>query len=67
MRQCLLLMRSILRYEERSLGVFSPAPDDEDEEPDLSTAPTRGERLGRYLKWHLQYAWSLFGLECPVL
>lgn len=42
------------RYEERSLGVFEPPPDDEDEEPtDLGKLESR-ERIGRYLGWHFR-------------
>ncbi|THU94444.1 hypothetical protein K435DRAFT_829295 [Dendrothele bispora CBS 962.96] len=48
-----------LRYEEKSLGVFEPPPEDEDEEPeDLGKYAPR-QRVGRYLGWHLRRQMSI--------
>ena len=47
-------------YEERSLGVFEPPPDDEDEEPaDLNQIKSGKERVGRYIGWHLRRQLSI--------
>lgn len=47
-------------YEERSLGIFEPPPDAEDEEPDdITKLPSRRERVGRYLGWHLRRQMSI--------
>jgi len=41
-------------YEERSLGVFETNVVWNEDEPGLSEATTRGERIGKYLGWHLR-------------
>lgn len=47
------------RYESESLGVFEEPPAEEDEEPaDLDKFEPR-ERIGRYLKWHLDRQMSI--------
>lgn len=47
-------------YEERSLGVFESPPDDKDAEPDdIPKLPSRRERVGRYLGWHLRRQMSI--------
>ncbi|GJJ14171.1 hypothetical protein Clacol_008432 [Clathrus columnatus] len=50
-----LTIRSTNVYEEQSLGVFEHP--EEDEEPELSG--TRGERVGKYLNWHLRRQLSI--------
>jgi len=53
-------IRSTNVYEERSLGVFEAPPVDENDEPnDLHSLPSRKERIGRYLGWHLRRQMSI--------
>ncbi|KAF5326139.1 hypothetical protein D9611_000830 [Ephemerocybe angulata] len=53
-------IRSTNVYEEKSLGVFEEPPADEDEEPEeLHKIPNRGERVGRYVGWHLRRQMSI--------
>ena len=53
-------IRSTNVYEERSLGIFEEPPIDENEEPnDLNSLPSRKERIGRYLGWHLRRQMSI--------
>ncbi|THU84430.1 TrkH-domain-containing protein [Dendrothele bispora CBS 962.96] len=52
-------IRSTNVYEEKSLGIFEPPPEDEDEEPsDLGKRAPR-QRVGRYLGWHLRRQMSI--------
>lgn len=51
-------------YEEKSLGVFEPSVEDEDEEPNIDPAKSRTERIGKYVGWHLrrQVAYDIWWL-----
>uniref|UniRef100_A0A0W0GBM9 Putative potassium transporter n=1 Tax=Moniliophthora roreri TaxID=221103 RepID=A0A0W0GBM9_MONRR len=54
-------IRSTNTYEEQSLGVFEQPPEDEDEEPqaqDLKDLAV-GQRVHRYLGWHLKKQMSV--------
>ncbi|KAJ7788931.1 potassium transporter [Mycena olivaceomarginata] len=54
-----MTIRSTNVYESESLGVFEEPPAEEDEEPaDLDKFEPR-ERIGRYLKWHLDRQMSI--------
>ncbi|KAF5352975.1 hypothetical protein D9758_007968 [Tetrapyrgos nigripes] len=57
--QVALSIRSTNVYEERSLGVFEPPPDDEDEEPEELKKYEPRQRIGRYLGWHLRRQMSI--------
>jgi len=63
-----LSIRSTNVYEEKSLGVFEEAPADEDEEPTLDENVSRGERIGKYLGWHLrrQVAFDIWWLVVGI-
>ncbi|THU78970.1 hypothetical protein K435DRAFT_973314 [Dendrothele bispora CBS 962.96] len=52
-------IRSTNVYEERSLGVFEPPPEDEDEEPEDFGKCAPRQRVGRYLGWHLRRQMSI--------
>ncbi|KAK7441785.1 hypothetical protein VKT23_016447 [Stygiomarasmius scandens] len=52
-------IRSTNVYEEQSLGVFEPPPEDEDEEPTDLAAYAPRQRVGRYLGWHLRRQMSI--------
>ena len=41
-------------YEEKSLGVFEPPVEDEDEEPNVDSTKPRYARIGKYVGWHLR-------------
>lgn len=52
-------LKSICRYEERSLGVFEAQPEEVEEEPtDFGNLGPR-QRVGRYIGWHLRRQLSI--------
>lgn len=57
-----------VRYEEKSLGVFEAAPEDEEEEPNLDEKQPRRERIGKYFGWHLrrQLAFDIWWLVFAI-
>ncbi|THU76561.1 TrkH-domain-containing protein [Dendrothele bispora CBS 962.96] len=57
--QVAMSIRSTNVYEERSLGVFEPPPEDEDEEPEDFGKCAPRQRVGRYLGWHLRRQMSI--------
>jgi hypothetical protein len=63
-----VLLKGTRSYEEKSLGVFEEAPADEDEEPTLDENVSRGERIGKYVGWHLrrQVAFDIWWLVLGI-
>ncbi|KAF7345041.1 Potassium transporter [Mycena venus] len=54
-----MTIRSTNVYEVESLGVFEEPPDEEDEEPEGLDKLEPRERIGRYLRWHLDRQMSI--------
>ncbi|KAI0802967.1 cation transport protein-domain-containing protein [Irpex lacteus] len=61
-------IRSTNVYEERSLGVFEASAEDEEEEPTLSEATPRRQRVFQYFGWHLrrQVAYDIWWLVSGI-
>ncbi|KZT38268.1 TrkH-domain-containing protein [Sistotremastrum suecicum HHB10207 ss-3] len=52
-------IRSTNVYEEKSLGIFVPEPEDEEDvEPDIRRIESRRERIFKYLGWHVRHQLS---------